>query len=88
MPGRGIRRLLVVCPSFVTDCLETLEEISVAGRKTFLDSGGESFLQIPCLNDRQPYIEFLAGRARKWLGSGNHVGQETENARSASEVAA
>ncbi len=67
MPRRGIKRLLVVCPSFVTDCLETLEEISVAGRQTFLDAGGTSFRQIPCLNDQSPYIRFLAARSRDWL---------------------
>jgi protoporphyrin/coproporphyrin ferrochelatase len=58
----GVRRLLVVCPAFVADCLETLEEISVEGRDQFLAAGGESFTQIPCLNDQAPYIDFLAGR--------------------------
>ncbi len=66
LPARGVKRLLVLCPAFVTDCLETLEEISVAGRDTFLAAGGESFRQIPCLNDQAPYIEFLAGRVAPW----------------------
>jgi ferrochelatase len=48
--------------------LETLEEIAIRGQETFLAAGGESFTQIPCLNDQQPYIDFLAGRARRWLG--------------------
>ncbi len=69
LPGRGVKRLLVLSPAFVTDCLETLEELSVAGRKTFLDAGGEFFQQIPCLNDQQVYIDFLAGRARRWLAA-------------------
>ncbi len=64
----GVRRLLVLCPAFVTDCLETLEEISVRGRETFLAAGGEWFQQIPCLNDQEPYIRFLEGRARRWAG--------------------
>jgi ferrochelatase len=64
---RGVRKLLVLCPAFVADCLETLEEISIAGRETFLSAGGESFTQIPCLNDQAPYIAFLAGRVRTWL---------------------
>jgi ferrochelatase len=63
----GVKRLLVICPAFVTDCLETLEEIAVRGRETFLEAGGESFAQIPCLNDQAPYIDFLAGRVRRWL---------------------
>jgi ferrochelatase len=70
LPSAGKKRLLVICPSFVTDCLETLEEVSIAGRKTFLDAGGETFRQIPCLNDSQAYIDFLAGRVRSWLAEG------------------
>ena len=66
LAANGVNRLLVICPAFVTDCLETLEEISVAGRETFFDAGGESFQQIPCLNDQDPYISFLAGRVRVW----------------------
>lgn len=66
LPARGVRRLLVLCPAFVTDCLETLEEIAVAGRATFLAAGGASFQLIPCLNDQAPYIDFLAGRVRRW----------------------
>lgn len=67
LPGRGVKRLLVLSPAFVTDCLETLEELSVEGKKTFIDAGGEFFRQIPCLNDQPVYVGFLAGRARRWL---------------------
>ncbi|MDF9833460.1 ferrochelatase [Ereboglobus sp. PH5-5] len=70
LPARGIKRLLVLSPAFVTDCLETLEELMVAGQKTFLDAGGESFQQIPCLNDQPAYVDFLANRARQWMRSG------------------
>jgi len=66
LPSTGVRKLLVICPAFVSDCLETLEEISVAGRETFVAAGGESFVQIPCLNDQVPYIDFLAGRVQRW----------------------
>jgi ferrochelatase len=59
-PARGIKRLAVVCPSFVADCLETLEEIAMRGRETFLAAGGESFTYIPCLNDDPLWIEALA----------------------------
>lgn len=69
LPSAGVKRLLVICPAFVSDCLETLEEISVAGQETFLRAGGESFVQIPCLNDQAPYIEFLAGRVSTWLAA-------------------
>ena len=67
LAAAGVRRLLVICPAFVADCLETLEEIAMRGRETFLAAGGESFALIPCLNDQQPYIDFLAARTKKWL---------------------
>jgi ferrochelatase len=69
LPKEGKKRLLVLCPAFVSDCLETLEEISMQGRETFLSSGGESFTQIPCLNDHPAYIDFLAKRVHYWLSS-------------------
>jgi ferrochelatase len=68
-PARGVKRLLVISPAFVTDCLETLEELFVAGKKTFIDAGGEFFQQIPCLNDQRVYIDFLEGRVRRWLAA-------------------
>ncbi len=71
LPRAGKKRLLVLCPAFVADCLETLEEIRVQGRRTFLAAGGETFEQIPCLNDQPPYLDFLAKRARGWL-DGTH----------------
>jgi len=58
---RGVRHLLVICPAFVADCLEILEEIA---------AGGETFTVIPCLNDQPPYIQFLAGRGRRFIPSG------------------
>jgi ferrochelatase len=67
-PREGKKRLLVLCPAFVADCLETLEEIRLRGKESFLAAGGESFAQIPCLNDQPPYIDFLANRVRAWLG--------------------
>jgi len=60
LPKRGITRLAVVCPSFVADCLETLEEIDIRGRATFMDAGGASFAYLPCLNDDPAWIAALA----------------------------
>ena len=65
-PGKGIRKIAVLCPAFVTDCLETLEEIDLAGRKEFLAAGGESFTMIPCLNDQPVWINWLVNRIRSW----------------------
>jgi len=70
MPGEGIKKLLVVCPAFVSDCLETLEEIEMRGKESFLQSGGESYSMIPCLNDSDLWV----GAISKWIiayGQGN-----------------
>lgn len=70
LPAAGIRRLLIITPAFVTDCLETLEEIRVAGAATFRAAGGEAFTHIPCLNDQPGWIDFLAQRVERWRQTG------------------
>ncbi|HZO93540.1 MAG TPA: ferrochelatase [Candidatus Baltobacteraceae bacterium] len=60
LPARGVERIAVVCPSFVADCLETLEEISIRGRASFLAAGGKAFAYLPCLNDDPRWIAALA----------------------------
>lgn len=70
MPGRGIKRLIVITPAFVTDCLETLEEIRVEGAEDFKKAGGETFTHIPCLNDQPVWIDFLERRVRAWQETG------------------
>jgi ferrochelatase len=64
-PARGVTRLAVLCPSFVADCLETLEEMSIRGRASFLAAGGESFTYVACLNDDPAWIDALAALCRK-----------------------
>ena len=59
LPSQGVRRLAVVCPAFVADNLETLEEIGMQGRETFLEAGGEAFHLIPCLNDDTVWVDAL-----------------------------
>jgi ferrochelatase len=66
---KGVARVDVVCPGFVSDCLETLEEIAIEGKGTFLAAGGKAFHAIPCLNDRPGWIEALATIAREHLGA-------------------
>ena len=65
--AEGVRKILVICPSFVTDCLETLEEIAIRGRETFVAAGGESLTLIPCLNHHPAGIRFLTGKINRWL---------------------
>jgi ferrochelatase len=55
----GIKRLLVICPAFVSDCLETLEEIGIRGRDSFLQAGGSELTLIPCLNEHPLWIATL-----------------------------
>jgi ferrochelatase len=55
----GVQRLLVICPAFVSDCLETLEEIAMRGREMFLEAGGREFAQIPCLNEHPRWLDAL-----------------------------
>ena len=60
LPEQGIKRIAVTCPAFVADNLETLEEIDIRGRETFMQAGGESFTLLPCLNSSQSFVKALA----------------------------
>jgi len=61
----GIKKLVVACPAFVSDCLETLEEIAEEGKHIFLEAGGESFTMVPCLNTNERWVETIAGLVRQ-----------------------
>jgi len=63
----GEPRVNVICPGFVSDCLETLEEIAIQGRADFLAAGGQEFHYLPCLNDHPAWIAALAGIAQRHL---------------------
>ena len=65
----GVNKLLVICPAFVADCLETLEEIGLRGRDSFLAAGGKDFAQIPCLNEHPLWLAALEGMARRFMAS-------------------
>lgn len=60
---KGIKNLAVVTPAFVSDCLETLEEIGIEAAKSYKENGGENFLNIPCLNDNDDWVRTL----RRWI---------------------
>jgi ferrochelatase len=68
MARNGVGRVDVICPGFVSDCLETLEEIAMECKTAFLTAGGKEFNYIPCLNERDDWIAMLAGLVRKHLG--------------------
>jgi len=67
LPKSGIKNLLVICPGFASDCVETLEEINMAGRESFIKNGGENFDLIPCLNDSSEHIDLFQYLIKKHI---------------------
>ena len=67
LPDKGIKNLLVICPGFASDCVETLEEINIQGRETFIEKGGKNFDLIPCLNDNTDHIKLFEKLIKKYL---------------------
>ncbi|AYD48778.1 ferrochelatase [Arachidicoccus soli] len=57
LPKEGVKKLMIVCPSFVSDCLETLEEIAIRGKEDYLKSGGEKYTYIPCMNTSELWVD-------------------------------
>lgn len=80
---QGVRKLVVICPAFVSDCLETLEEIGMRGRDTFLAAGGATYTMIPCLNEHPLWIAALRQMIEVFAQSGT-AESEASNALSAS----
>ncbi|AHY43185.1 ferrochelatase [Stutzerimonas decontaminans] len=56
---QGVKKLLVMCPAFVSDCIETLEEIGDRGREQFIEAGGEDLVLVPCLNTHEDWVQAL-----------------------------
>ena len=67
LPDKGIKNLLVICPGFASDCVETLEEINIQGRESFLSKGGKNFDLIPCLNDNPDHINLFEKLIEKYI---------------------
>ena len=67
LSSKGVKNLLVICPGFASDCVETLEEIDIQGRESFLKNGGKNFDLIPCLNDNQDHIVLFEKLIKRFL---------------------
>ena len=67
LPKKGIKNILVICPGFASDCVETLEEINIQGKESFLENGGKNFDLIPCLNDNSDHIKLFEILVRRYL---------------------
>ncbi len=65
----GKQKLLVMCPAFVSDCLETIEEIGVRGKESFEGAGGQSLTLIPCMNEHPRWLDALTGMVRRFTGA-------------------
>jgi len=67
LPKEGIKKLLILCPAFVSDCLETLEEIAERGKEIFIAAGGESYTMIPCMNTHPAWVSTIANWVEDYL---------------------
>lgn len=67
LPEQGIKKVAIAAPAFISDCVETLEEIAIEGRETFIEAGGEHFATLDCLNDSVEAIDVLEAIARRDL---------------------
>ncbi|MBA1279174.1 MULTISPECIES: ferrochelatase [Pseudomonadaceae] len=65
LAAKGVKKLLVMCPAFVADCIETLEEIGDRGREQFIAAGGEELHLIPCLNTHESWVQALIALCRR-----------------------
>lgn len=66
----GKKKMLVICPAFVSDCLETIEEIGMRGQEEFASGGGKEFMRIPCMNEHPAWIDALTKMTKKFLAVG------------------
>jgi hypothetical protein len=73
MPKEGIKKLLILCPAFVSDCLETLEEIDERGKESFMDAGGETYTMIPCLNTNPLWVSVLQNWVKDFEGGSGEM---------------
>lgn len=77
LPKEGVKKVLVVCPAFVSDCLETIEEMGEEGKETFLHAGGEKFTLIPCLNVHPLWISTMAKWVKEYAAGNKEMLLET-----------
>jgi ferrochelatase len=59
LPEEGFKNIDIICPGFVIDCLETLEEINMTNKAIFFEAGGEQYRYIPCLNDSDENVQLM-----------------------------
>ncbi len=70
---QGVKRMLVICPAFVSDCLETIEEIGMRAKETFTEAGGESLELVPCMNEHPLWIKALENMVASFHSPDSHT---------------
>lgn len=73
LPKEGVNNLLIVCPAFVSDCLETLQEMGIEGKEIFLKAGGENFTLIPCLNIQTLWTEAVTAWIKDYIAGNKEM---------------
>ena len=68
LPKDEKKNILMICPGFSSDCVETLEEIGIQGKETFMNNGGKNFDIVPCLNDNNDHIDLFLHLIKKYVG--------------------
>jgi ferrochelatase len=69
LPNKGKKNVLMICPGFSSDCVETLEEIAIQGKESFIENGGENYDIVPCLNDNDDHIKMMEHIVKKYLNN-------------------
>ena len=67
LPSNGKKNILIICPGFSSDCVETLEEIAIQGKESFLSHGGTNFDVVPCLNDNDDHIKLISTLVERYI---------------------
>lgn len=67
LPSKGMKKVLILCPGFASDCIETLEEIEIEARDLYFESGGLKFEYVPCLKDNTDHINLLHTLVKKYI---------------------
>ena len=79
LANQGVRRMLVICTAFVSACLETIEEIGMRAKETFIEAGGESLELVPCMNEHPLWIKALENMVTNFHSPDSHTVKPVHN---------
>ena len=67
LANKGFKNIVIMCPGFAADCIETLEEINLRAKEVFIENGGKNFFMVPCLNANKNHIDLMESLIKKFL---------------------